>query len=90
MNHVEMLKRLCLTDHELKDLLKKFHVFKTTLNHDQQEAVNRSLPRLEQALKSFGPDVTKEDLNRTCCMDVPDRGSVCFHFFACKTDKDRD
>ncbi len=85
MNRDEMLKQLGLTDHEMKDLLEKYRVFKHSLNQGQQEALHRSLPRLEEAVKSFGAEASKEDLHELCCIPAP--VVTCFYFLATKGEK---
>ena len=89
MNREEMLKRLHLSDHELKDLLEKFMAFRNSLNHDQRETLDRSLPRLKEALESFGPGATKEELEKHLCVEAGDV-TICLFFLFCDIDKDRD
>ena len=62
MTHDEMLKKMHLTDGELRDLLRKFHSFFKSLDKQQQAVVKYSLPKLERAAKTFGPDVTPDNL----------------------------
>jgi hypothetical protein len=64
MTREEMLKRMRLTEEELHHLLKAFRKFYTSLNQRQQAVVKRSLPSLDQAAKSFGPDVKPPDIVR--------------------------
>jgi len=61
MTRDEMLRRLGLTDLELREMLAKFRDFYVTLDHNQQDTIKRSLPMAE-ALEAFGPEVTKESL----------------------------
>lgn len=62
MTRDEMLKRMGLTSDGLNDLLKQYREFHDKLKPEQQSVLKRSLPSLEDAAKSFGPDVTPKDL----------------------------
>lgn len=62
MTRDQMLKRLGLEEAELKDLLAKYAEFHKKLSPQQRAVITRSLPSVEDATKSFGPDVTAEDL----------------------------
>jgi hypothetical protein len=64
MTRSEMLKKMGLKDEELKDLMQKFRNFKDTLNAHQLRVVTRSLPTVTAAAKTFGDDVTAEDLQQ--------------------------
>ena len=76
MSHEEMLRHLGLTDQELKDLLQKFNRFYGELNKDQQATVTRSLPALDEAARTFGPDVNAPDLDTLLKTHAPDDASV--------------
>jgi hypothetical protein len=64
MTRDEMLKRLGLSDEELKDLLHKFVKFHKSLNDHQKAVIERSLPTTAAAAKTFGPTVTPEHLEQ--------------------------
>jgi hypothetical protein len=63
MTSDEMLKRMGFTDRGMLDeLLAKYQKFHDDLKPEQQTVLKRSLPSIEEAAKSFGPDVTPKDL----------------------------
>jgi hypothetical protein len=62
MTRDEMLNRMKLSDEELKDLLQKFKTFENSLNEHQRAVVRHSLPKPSAAAKTFGADVTADDL----------------------------
>jgi hypothetical protein len=62
MTRNEMLKRMRLTDDELKDLVHKFKAFHNSLNEPQRAVIKTSLPKPSAAAKTFGDDVTAKDL----------------------------
>jgi hypothetical protein len=64
MNHDEMLRKLGLTEAQYRDLMDKFLKFCQGLDEDQKKLVRHNLPSLEQAAKSFGPDVSVEDFKK--------------------------
>jgi len=64
MTRNEMLKRMKLTDEELKDLILKFKAFQKSLNKNQRAVVKISLPKASTAAKTFGDDVTAKDLKK--------------------------
>jgi hypothetical protein len=65
MSHDEMIRRLGLKDQQdLKDLLSKYTTFVKGLSPAQQLVLKRSLPSVEEAAASFGPDVTADDLQK--------------------------
>lgn len=74
MNRSEMLKRMGLSEQELKELLEHFRHFYKRLNDRQKAVVRRSLPTLEQAAKSFGPDVTSGQMQEL--FDADDNGGT--------------
>jgi hypothetical protein len=61
MTRREMLEKLGLTEEEYADLMKKTLGFCKSLNEAQKRVVKSSLPSLEEAARSFGPDVSVED-----------------------------
>ena len=69
MTRDEMLKRMKLTDEELKDLIHKCKNFHNSLNEHQRAVVTHSLPTVTAAAKTFGPDVTAEDLKKNLGID---------------------
>lgn len=64
MTHDEMLKGLNLKHDELVDLLTKFESFHSSLNPQQQQVINSSLPSAVDAAKSFSPNVTPQNLQQ--------------------------
>lgn len=62
MTRDEMLRRLGLTELELEDLLDKYRQFHKSLSDRQRVVMTRSLPSVEEAIRSFGPDVTVDDM----------------------------
>jgi hypothetical protein len=62
MTKEEMLKRSGLTEKEFKELVHKFLHFLSSLDPAQKAAVHRWLPSPSRVAKSFGPDVTPEQL----------------------------
>lgn len=73
----ELLRRLGLTDKELRDFLSKFMAFYRSLNEPQKRVIERTLPTLEQAARSFGPDVTVQDIEALVGSEVPGGSSGC-------------
>jgi hypothetical protein len=64
MTHDEMLKRLGLSDEELKELLQKFDKFHKSLNDRQRAVIDRSLPTTAATAKTFGATVTPAHLQK--------------------------
>jgi hypothetical protein len=64
MTREEMLKQMGLTHEELKDLLHKLRQLHASLNEHQRAVLTRSLPTPSRAAKTFGADVTAEDLEK--------------------------
>ena len=64
MTHEEFLYQLGLSREEFRDLLQKFSYFLGTLNEAQKDAVRRSNPTIAEAARSFGPEVTPEELEK--------------------------
>jgi hypothetical protein len=62
MTRNEMLKRMKLTDEELKDLVLKFKNLQKSLNKQQRAVIRLSMPRASDAAKTFGADVTAKEL----------------------------
>lgn len=62
MTRTEMLQRIDLTEEEFKHLILKFRVFYACLTPQEQRLVNRTLPKAEQVLRVFGPEVDVRDL----------------------------
>lgn len=62
MTREEMLKRLGVTEAELRDFLHRFSQFAASLDPKQRAMLERSMPSMEEARKAFGPDVSEEDL----------------------------
>jgi hypothetical protein len=62
MTRDEMLQKMGLSDQDHKELLVKFAAFHASLKPSQQEVLMRSMLPLDQAAKSFGPNVTVEHL----------------------------
>lgn len=60
----ELLKKLGLTDAELRDLQAKHHQFVSGLTASQKKSVAQSLPTAEEAAKTLGPGVTPSHLER--------------------------
>lgn len=62
MSRDEMLNRLGLSDADLTDLLTQYNDFVGKLKPGQQAVIKRSLPTVQEATQSFGPDVTADDM----------------------------
>lgn len=62
MTRDEMLNKMGLTDAEHRDLMAKFTAFQNSLNANQKRVMSRSVVSLSQAAKSFGPNVTADDV----------------------------
>ena len=60
----DLLKKLGLTDAELRDLQAKHHQFVSGLTASQKKSVAQSLPTAEEAAKTLGPGVTPSHLER--------------------------
>jgi hypothetical protein len=86
MTRNEMLKRMDLTDEDLKDLVHKFKTFHSSLNERQRAIVTRSLPNISSAAKSFGNDVTAEELQKELGLD---RTGVMFVGYALESRKNQ-
>ena len=63
MKRTDFLKRLGMSRDDFRDLLQKGHSLRESLNEAQWNAVLRSLPKADVVLKSFGDDVTEDELN---------------------------
>jgi hypothetical protein len=64
MDQEEMLKELGVSRKELYELLTRFGAFFESLDKRQQAVIRRSFPTLTEAAKTFGPDVTGDDLRK--------------------------
>lgn len=64
MSHDEMLSRMGLSSTDLPDLMSKYKSFMDGLSDAQKLVIQRSLPSVEEATASFGPDVTADDLQK--------------------------
>jgi hypothetical protein len=65
MSHDEMLRRLGLENkQDLTDLLTQYTTFVNGLIPAYRLILKRSLPSVEEAAASFGPDVTADDLQK--------------------------
>ena len=64
MTREEMLKKMGLTQEELKDLLLKLAQLRASLNDRQRAVLDRSLPTHSAAATTFGADVTAGDLEK--------------------------
>jgi hypothetical protein len=62
MTHKEMLKKMGLTADEHRDLMIKFAAFHNSLNPNQRKVMEQCMPTLEDAAKTFGPDVTTQQI----------------------------
>lgn len=78
MDREALLRNLGLDNDDLQDLLRKFVRFQSELKPAQLEVVLRSLPNIDQAIKSLGP--TAEDLNELFRLD-PDRDKDVVQFY---------
>jgi hypothetical protein len=58
----ELLKKLNISDPDLRDMQSKVDQFVKTLNPSQVKSLKKSLPTPEQAVKTIGPDVKPADL----------------------------
>jgi len=67
MNRREMLAKMHISDEDLRDLMKKFGAFFGSLSKDQQGVMRRSMLTLEQTAKTFGDDVTANELMAEIC-----------------------
>lgn len=72
MDKQEMLGKLGLSEDEYKKLLTKFATFFNSLEDNQKRVINNWLPHLDEIAKSFGPDVTVEQLKK-----LSDLENVC-------------
>jgi hypothetical protein len=64
MTREEMLKKLGVTSVELHDFLSKYSSFVASLDVAQHTLISNSLPSMDQAMASFGPGVSADDLTR--------------------------
>ncbi len=78
MTHREMIEKLGLTEKQYRELMKRFAEFCKSLDEDQKRVVRHNLPRMEQAARSLGPDVTVEDFKEFCGTEVSAMGMGCF------------
>jgi hypothetical protein len=62
MDRNQMLKKLGLSEHELRDLLQKLSELESGLTTAQRAVLKSSSPTLSEAAATFGPDVTADDL----------------------------
>jgi hypothetical protein len=62
MTKEEFLSRLGLSSHEFRELVRKFIHFLDRLTEAERAAVLRSMPTIAEAARSFGPDVTSDEL----------------------------
>jgi len=70
MSHEEMLKKLGLTEAQHRDLMTKLLHFCRSLDDSQKKVVKDNLPTLEEAARSFGPDVSVEDFKKFCGKEI--------------------
>lgn len=77
MNRDEMLRKLGLTDAQYRDLMGKLLTFCQSLDDSQKRVVRHNLPNLEEAARSFGPDVSVEDFKRFCGTQILECGWGC-------------
>lgn len=66
MDRRELLDKLHLSDPEFRQMLHEFSRFYNSLNHKQQRVVRNSMLSLAQAAKTYGDDVTEQDLAALC------------------------
>lgn len=58
----DLLKRIGLSDADLRDMQAKFSNFFGSLNEAQKKSLRRSLPTSADAAATLGPDVTPQTL----------------------------
>ena len=71
MTSEEMRKKMQLNEKELKELLKELGAFLAKLNEHQRAVLDQSLPKFAAAAKTFGPDVTAEELKKLLDAEGP-------------------
>jgi hypothetical protein len=79
MTRDEMLKKLGLTQEENDELMSKFAKFLQSLTPNQKRVFLDLMPRTDDVVKSFGPDVTIEQLQT---LATPEALAAGVHFFA--------
>ena len=79
MDRDALLKSLGLNEKELQDFLRKFANFQRELNPAQLAVLLRSLPTLDQARRSLGPN--PEDLTEFFRKEYDLAGDVVLTFF---------
>jgi hypothetical protein len=80
MTREEMLKKLGLTQEENDELMNSLGRFLQSLTPNQRRVFKDLMPKPEDVARSFGPDVTIEDL-QTLATPVALAGGVAFFAF---------
>jgi len=72
----EILRRLRLTDQEVRDMEAKFHAFANSLGPAQIRSLKKSTPKVADAAKTVGQDVTAERLEQFIRARAPKDATV--------------
>jgi hypothetical protein len=75
-NDDELLKRIGLSEPDLRDFQSKVHEFAKTLNPAQKKSLQKSLPTSKQAAATLGPDVTAGALEKFIRARAPSAAST--------------
>lgn len=78
MTHREMIAKLGLTEAQYRDLMANFLTFCRTLDDAQKRVVRHNMPKLEEAARSLGPDVSVEDFQKFCGPEIGACGLGCW------------
>lgn len=79
MNDRELLKKIGLSDEEIRDLLKKLHAFVGTLNPKQKRAFEKSLLPSREAAARRLKDISPEQLEEFIRDRSPKGSSMCIY-----------
>jgi len=78
MSDQEILRKMGLSEHELKDLLRKFNDFVNTLNPAQRRRFLKSQMTVEEGVEELDKDVTAPQLEDFFRRHGPPGGVFCF------------
>lgn len=78
MNQADMLKQLGISLEQFNDLFQKFQAFFNSLDDQQKQVLQASLPTLKEAADAFGPGVNESDLLQLFQGDAQRPPITCF------------
>ncbi|MBV9155631.1 MAG: hypothetical protein JO097_05185 [Acidobacteriaceae bacterium] len=88
MTDRELLRKIGLTDADLRDLLEKLHNFVGTLSPKQKRAFKKFLSSSRETVESLRKDVTVEQLEKFIRERLPKGSPICTFLKAGGDDED--